>query len=71
LVSCKQTTSGRRSSSQGSSRGTRCLTELTFQVAIRTDPHATGTADGGPSPQRLHDLVRERLGELLRDVEPA
>jgi hypothetical protein len=27
------------------------LTELTFQVAIRTDPHGTGTSDGGPSPQ--------------------
>ena len=38
FVSCRQTTSGRRSSSQGSSRGRRCLTELTFQVAIRTDP---------------------------------
>jgi len=37
FVSCRQTTSGRRSSNQGSSRGTRCLTELTFQVAIRTD----------------------------------
>src|SRR4051794_37931248 len=38
LVSCRQTTSGFRSSSHGSSRGTRCLTELTFQVAIRTEP---------------------------------
>ena len=36
LVSCRQTTSGWRSSSHGSSRGTRCLTELTFQVATRT-----------------------------------
>src|SRR5690349_4425124 len=36
LVSCRETTSGLRSSSHGSSRGTRCLTELTFQVAIRT-----------------------------------
>src|SRR3954447_25948528 len=38
LVSCRHTTSGRRSSSQGSSRGTRCLSELTFQVTMRTDP---------------------------------
>src|SRR3954447_4991121 len=36
LVSCRQRTSGRRSSSHGSSRGTRCLSELTFQVTIRT-----------------------------------
>ena len=36
LVSCRQTTSGWRSSSQGSSRGIRCLTEFTFQVATRT-----------------------------------
>ena len=47
LVSCRQTTSGRRSSSQGSSRGTRCLTELTFQVAIRTDP----TVPAPPMPE--------------------
>ena len=30
-----------RSSSHGSSRGRRCLTELTFQVAIRTGLHGT------------------------------
>ena len=36
FVSWRQTTSGLRSSSHGSSRGTRCLTEFTFQVAIRT-----------------------------------
>ena len=36
LVSCRHRTSGRRSSSHGSSRGTRCLTEFTFQVTIRT-----------------------------------
>src|SRR5215204_2767733 len=41
LVSWRQTTSGRRSSSHGSSRGTRCLTELTFQVATRTVLHGT------------------------------
>ena len=40
LVSCRQTTSGCRSSSHGSSRGTRCLTEFTFQVAIRTAVHS-------------------------------
>ena len=38
FVSWRQTTSGRRSSNQGSSRGTRCLTELTFQVVILTKP---------------------------------
>jgi hypothetical protein len=36
LVSWRQTTAGRRSSSQGSSRGIRCFNELTFQVATRT-----------------------------------
>jgi hypothetical protein len=36
LVSCRQTTSGWRSSSHGSRRGSRCLAELTFQVATRT-----------------------------------
>ena len=46
LVSCRHTTSGRRSSSHGSSRGTRCLTELTFQVASRT---------GHTVPARLGD----------------
>jgi LigD, primase-polymerase domain len=38
LVSCKQTTFGRRSSSQGSSRGTRCLTELTFRSRFAPTP---------------------------------
>ena len=33
---------GLRSSSQGSRRGTRCLTELTFQVATRTDLRSRG-----------------------------
>src|SRR3954451_13473229 len=42
FVSCRHTTSGRRSSSHGSSRGTRCLTELTFQVAIRTSRTVRG-----------------------------
>ena len=42
LVSCRQTTSGCRSSSHGSSRGTRCLAELTFQVATRTGPTVAG-----------------------------
>src|SRR4051794_29221667 len=41
LVSCRQTTSGCRSSNHGSSRGTRCLTELTFHVAMRTGFHGT------------------------------
>jgi hypothetical protein len=36
LVSCRHTTSGCRWSSHGSNLGTRCLTEFTFQVAIRT-----------------------------------
>jgi len=36
LVSCRQTTSGRVSRSQASSRGNRALTELTFQVTNRT-----------------------------------
>src|SRR6476659_806999 len=52
LVSCKQTTSGRRSSSQGSSRGTRCLTELTFQVATRTDPKVPAPPTAAPCPTR-------------------
>ena len=46
LVSWRQTTSGCRSSSQGSSRGTRCLTEFTFHVAIRTDPTVPAAARG-------------------------
>src|SRR3954454_23230877 len=50
LVSCRQTTSGRRSSSQGNSRGRRCLTELTFQVAIRTDPKVPAPAGFAGSP---------------------
>ena len=33
--------SGRRSSSHGRSRGSRCLTEFTFQVAIRIASHGT------------------------------
>ncbi len=44
LVSCRQTTSGWRSSSQGSRRGSRCLIELTFQVAIRTQMTVASTA---------------------------
>src|SRR5258708_37323091 len=36
FVSWRQTTSGRLSSSHGKSRGIRCFTELTFQVATRT-----------------------------------
>jgi hypothetical protein len=36
LVSCRHTTSGRRWSNHGNNLGTRCFTEFTFQVAIRT-----------------------------------
>src|SRR3954452_9151944 len=49
LVSCRQTTSGRRWSSQGNSRGSRCLTEFTFQVAIRT---ALTVSAGRPGPAK-------------------
>ena len=35
LVSCRQTMSGCRSLSQATALSTRCLMELTFQVAIR------------------------------------
>src|SRR5919197_4030100 len=77
LVSCRQTTSGWRSSSHGSSRGTRCLTELTFQVAIRTDPHGTDAPTlllvaGGADGRRVRGgadgggLLR-RLNELADD----
>src|SRR4051794_22762651 len=57
LVSCRQTTSGRRSSSHGSSRGRRCLTELTFQVAMRTGPRL------GDERVQLADRQRE-AGEV-------
>src|SRR4051794_19282715 len=60
LVSCRQTTSGRRSSSHGSSRGSRCLTELTFQVAIRTGTH--GTRLVRKRPQQLVERVRGGSG---------
>jgi hypothetical protein len=48
LVSCRQTTSGWRSSSHGSRRGSRCLAELTFQVATRAG-HSLATVCGGGS----------------------
>src|SRR5436190_18793718 len=57
LVSCRQTTSGRRSSSQGSSRGTRCLTELTFQVASRTEPTVPAPPMAAAATVRTSDCV--------------
>src|SRR5947209_9915926 len=39
LVSWRHTTSGRRWSSQGTSRRTRCRSEFTFQVAILKSAH--------------------------------
>src|SRR6476646_2360827 len=53
FVSCRQTTSGRRSSSHGSSRGSRCFTELTFQVARRS-----------ALPEAVLDTQRRRLRRL-------
>ena len=59
LVSCRQTTSGRRSSSHGSNRGIRCFSELTFQVAIRTATRypRCGRRSGGAILRRLDDPV--------------
>src|SRR3954453_14469004 len=57
LVSCRQTTSGERSSSQGSRRGTRCLIEFTFQVAIRTRP---------PYPPRIGRRRRPKAHGAVR-----
>src|SRR6476659_8975734 len=53
FVSWRQTTSGRRSSSHGTSRGMRCLMELTFQVAMRTGYTVPepGRAPGGSGGQ--------------------
>src|SRR5689334_20950622 len=62
LVSCRQTTSGRRSSSHGSSRGTRILAELTFQVAIRTTPK--GYRRAPPAYPVFAVRVEARLSEL-------
>src|SRR2546423_13065862 len=69
LVSCRQTTSGRRSSSHGTRRGTRCLTELTFQVAMRTAladrllGHVAGHQTGVHPAQRQELLVAPALGD--------
>src|SRR6201991_1860141 len=52
FVSCRQTTSGRRSSSHGRSRGTRCLIELTFQVASRTTLTLAPATRGGDARSR-------------------
>jgi hypothetical protein len=73
LVSCKQTTSGRRSSSQGSSRGTRCLTELTFQVAIRTDPtvSAPPTAARRPTRRPPRRIVQPSSPGSARTASPS
>src|SRR3954470_17357341 len=48
FVSCRHTTSGRRSSSHGRNRGTRCLIELTFQVAMRIASDGTPPRDDPP-----------------------
>ncbi len=69
LVSCRQTTSGRRSSSQGSRRGRRCLTELTFHVAIRISAHRS--ADGGWWPSvgdPVFDDVRTQIALSVNAV---
>src|SRR3954454_17894847 len=67
LVSCRQTTSGRRSSSHGSSRGTRCLTEVTFQVAIRTllPPYPACRDEGGRPRREARDEVEHPLHILV------
>ncbi len=44
LVSCRQTMSGSRSLSQATALSTRCLIELTFQVAIRMGPPKIGAS---------------------------
>ena len=72
FVSCRRRPSGRRSSSQGSSRGRRCLTELTFQVAIRNAAERSRTSTDlsvhkalnlarlpvPPQPRGTHDSSR-------------
>src|SRR5205823_7031333 len=64
FVSCRQTISGRRSSSQGSRRGTRCLTEFTFHVATRTGaPHAS--AQERPVARAARSLQLRRHGPAL------
>src|SRR4051812_21103901 len=50
--------SGRRSSSHGSRRGNRCLTEFTFQVATRTDRTLHGTSK---SPEGILRQPRREL----------
>ena len=66
LVSCRQTTSGRRSSSHGSRRGSRCLTELTFQVAMRT----AARYRRGARRRRASALDRARpaVSEMMRST---
>ena len=64
LVSCRQTTSGWRSSSQGSSRGRRCLTELTFQVAIRIGSTVARRSSATRAPSR-RELVSSRRPSVL------
>src|SRR5205807_965269 len=73
LVSCRQTTSGRRSSNHGSSLGTRCLTELTFQLATRTPRHVSAAAagTGHRSPSAALEPGRpalQRSGDTLTEV---
>ena len=75
LVSCRQTTSGLRSSSHGSSRGSRCLTELTFQVASRIERRtlpSCGSISGqmafqtGGGSARSPGVLRARLSGGVR-----
>src|SRR5207247_1032069 len=76
LVSCRQTTSGCRSSSQGSSRGTRCLSEFTFQVAIRMPSGYAGSdldrraEEDGALAGQLEVVDRVRGDVLGGEEEP-
>src|SRR4051794_3868517 len=68
FVSCRHRTSGLRSSSHGSSRGTRCFSELTFQVTIRM-PVSVGQARWFQAPARIS--IRNNVWSITMSIQSA